>query len=107
MIYQGSNDNIVLEFPESMKNIEDFSALLYYDSKIFKHWTLNDITINKSEIYLPITQEESVQFQKCKATLEVKFLKKGSDTVTFADKAEIDIVSRKDKTIMKRKIETE
>lgn len=101
MIVQGSNEPIVLEFPEDMTNVQDFSAvLLLKHSKIEqKTWRKgnDDVTINENVVTLGLTQEETMDFSFGNATLQIKWMMDGE---IFTDESDQFIKRWFDKNIL-------
>lgn len=97
VIIQGDNKPILIEFDEPVLNIEQFSAILSYESHEYKKWDENDIEINNTSISLPLSQEETIGITSRYADLEIKFL--ANDAIEFFDVIRFEIVSRRDKRV--------
>ena len=96
-IIQGDNKPIVLEFDESIAGMEQFSAMLYSDSQIYRQWEISDITIDGNTISLPLTQKETLAIQSRYVDLEVKFLADGD--IEFFDVIRLYVKQRRDGTV--------
>ncbi len=97
VIIQGDNKPILIEFDESVENVEQFSAMLSYESHEFKKWDENDVKIEGTTISLPLTQEESRGITSRYADLEIKLVANGD--IEFFDVIRFEILSRRDKRI--------
>lgn len=97
VIIQGDNKPILIEFDEPVLNIEQFSAILSYESHEYKKWDENDIEINDTSISLPLSQAETLRITSRYADLEIKFL--ANDEIEFFDIIRFEIVSRRDKRV--------
>ena len=96
-LIQGDNKPIKIEFDEPLVNIEQFSAILSYESHEYKKWNESDIVISGNTISLPLTQKETMSIGARYSDLEIKFLANGD--IEFFDIIRFQIISRKDKRI--------
>lgn len=96
-LIQGDNKPIKIEFDEPLVNVEQFSAILSYESHEYKKWTESDIVISGNSISLPLTQKETLSIGSRYADLEIKLL--ANNDIEFFDIVRFQIISRKDKRI--------
>ena len=105
MIIQGTNNPLIFTFSEPMTTISDIDISLYTENKEnnthkeWKHWTLDDVEIDGTQIIAPLRQEESVIFPEGKCFIEVKWMNAFGKT-EFAKVLTNTITKRVDKTIM-------
>lgn len=105
MIIQGTNNPLIFTFSEPMTTVADIEISLYTEDKTagttteWKHWTLEDVEINETEVIANIKQEESILFPEGKCFIEVKWMNALGRT-EFAKILSTNIVKRNDKTIM-------
>ena len=96
-IIQGDNKPIVLEFDESLSNVEQFSAILYGSATVLKKWNLEDISISDNTMELPITQEETMKISSQLVSLEIKMVANGD--IEFFETITLKVKSRRDRNI--------
>ena len=96
-IIQGDNKPIVLEFDESLSNVEQFSAILYGSATVLKKWDLEDISISDNTMELPITQEETMKISSQLVSLEIKMVANGD--IEFFETITLKVKSRRDRHI--------
>ena len=105
MIIQGTNNPLIFTFSEPMTTISDIEISLYTEDKEnntqkeLKHWTLDDVEIDKTQVIAPLRQEETVTFPEGKCFIEVKWMNAFGKT-EFAKVLTSTIAKRVDKTIM-------
>ena len=105
MINQGSNSPIQITFDEDMRNMSDWSIALFGNEKIgrpeklLKHWGKDDLQFNEdgTVVSVPLTEDETMCFPPCVASLEIKWLPADSH-VFLTDVIRIRISKRSDKT---------
>jgi len=103
MIVQGSNNPIIVSFDEDVSSIQDWSMSLYGEDKrgapgdLLKHWGLDDVEIDENSVSAPLSQEETLAFPPCVATLEIKWLN-ADDLIFHSKKVRIRIDGRNDST---------
>lgn len=96
---QRQNAPIRLTFPDSVEEITDLHAILKTRDKVLKVWRFDDIVKDDDfTILLPLTQQETMQFDKGVGVLEVKWLNAG--TVEFAEYENVTFVHRSDAFIL-------
>jgi len=99
MIIQSSNEPIIIKFSEDMTQIPMRITLWDNTNNKLKEWTNSDLIIENDTVTAPLKQEETAEFPKCMAKLEIKWL--DSDKITkFSKKITIEITDRNDKTVM-------
>lgn len=96
-LIRGDNKPIILEFDEALINVDQVSAILYRDDRIFKKWDESTAVIDGQTISLPLTQEETMAIQCERVQLEIKLLL-GSD-IEFFDIVPLYVRQRHDDTI--------
>ena len=71
-----------------------------WDSKgnQLKRWDTEDMTIDDETIYLPLEEDETANYAKGKAYLEIKGLNENGKTV-FWQEVKITVKDRKDKVV--------
>ena len=96
-LIRGDNKPIILEFDEALINVDQVSAILYRDGRIFKKWDESTAVIDGQTISLPLTQEETMTIQCERVQLEIKLLS-GSD-IEFFDIGPLYLREEQDDTI--------
>lgn len=96
-IIQGDNKPVVLEFDESLANVEQFSAILYGSTTVLKEWGLEDISISGNTMKLPLTQEETMKISSQTVALEIKMVANGD--IEFFETITLKVKSRRDRHI--------
>ena len=96
-LIRGDNKPIILEFDEALINVDQVSAILYRDDRIFKKWDESTAVIDGQTISLSLTQEETMAIQCERVQLEIKLLS-GSD-IEFFDIVPLYVRQRRDDTI--------
>lgn len=105
MIIQGSNSPIVIAFDNDVSDVAEWSVALYGEDKrgaptiLLKHWGTGDITVEGSVVYAPLTEDETMEFAPCVASLEMKWLDP-DDNIFHSDVVRVRISGRNDKTKM-------
>lgn len=99
MIIQSSNKPILIKFSEEVLFPNIRITLWNEKNQKLKEWTKEDIKIEGNIAEAPLTQEETANFPKGIAILEIKWLDNDGKT-EFANKERINIVDRNDKEIM-------
>ena len=103
MIIQGSNSPIVMSFDNDASSVKDWSLALYGEDKrgrpsvFLKHWDAEDLVIDGSIVYAPLSEEETFNFMPCVASLEIKWLD-DDDVIYHSEVVRIRIRGRNDKT---------
>lgn len=103
MIIQGSNSPIAIAFDTDVSNVTEWSVALYGEDKrgaptiLLKHWNTEDMVVEDSVAYAPLTETETMAFNPCVASLEIKWLDP-DDNIFHSDIVRIRISGRNDKT---------
>ena len=103
MIIQGSNSPIVISFDDDVSGVTEWSVALFGEDKrgmpsvLLKHWGTEDIEVDGSTAYAPLTEEETMEFAPGVASLEIKWLE-ADDIVFQSATVRVRISGRKDKT---------
>lgn len=99
MLIQGTNAPIKVVFDTSVSDMLSIVATLWdARGKQLKKWETDDIDIQGDTIYLPLEEDETVNYAKGKVTLEIKGLN-SSGTTVFWQEAKITVKDRKDKVV--------
>lgn len=105
MIIQGSNSPIVMTFDSDASSVKEWSIALYGEDRhgapsvLLKHWSAEDLTIDGSVVYAPLGEDETLEFNPCVASLEIKWLDP-DDNIFHSDVIRVRISGRNDKTPM-------
>ena len=97
ILIRGDNKPIVLEFDESPSGIDQISAILYRNDKIFKKWDASTAVVDGQTISLPLTQEDTMAISCERVQLEIKFAT--GNTIEFFDIISFYVRQRRDDTI--------
>ena len=103
MIIQGSNEPIVITFDSDVSEIREWSVSLYGEDKrgaptvLLKHWDTADLVMDGMQAYAPLTEDETLEFHPCVASLEIKWLD-SDNNIWHPYVARIRISGRNDKT---------
>lgn len=97
ILIRGDNKPIVLEFDESLSSVDQISAILYRDDKIFKKWDASTAVIDGQTISLPLAQEDTMAIGCERVQLEIKLA--SGNTIEFFDIVSLYVRLRRDDTI--------
>lgn len=97
ILIRGDNKPIVLEFDESLSSVDQISAILYRDDKIFKKWDASTAVIDGQTISLPLAQEDTMAIRCERVQLEIKLA--SGNTIEFFDIVSLYVRLRRDDTI--------
>ncbi len=98
MLIQGTNIPIQITFDSDVSDFKNIVATMWIQGKQVKKWEIDDMTVSGTVITLPLDEDETRNFKKGKASLEIKGLNSLDQTV-FWEEATIEIADRKDREI--------
>lgn len=100
MLITGTNVPIEVTFDNDVSTFRNIVATLWIQNKLVKKWESKDseMTVSGAKITLPLDEDETRNFKRGKAKLEIKG-RNATDQTVFWEEATIEVVDRNDKSI--------
>lgn len=95
-IIQGSNDPLVLDI-ENINEAEKISAVMASYGKVKKEWSRDDMRIQDDFLILPLSEEETLEFNRGVMDLDIKALD-ADGKVVFMDIVHYRVIDRVNRT---------
>lgn len=101
MIIQGANTPLVITFDEDVTNIPKLLITMWCDMKDYsgspiKTWTKDDVIVDRRNVALPLTEQETSSLPTAPMVIEAKGLDSNGATI-FWDQCSVNVKRRRDK----------
>ena len=99
MLIQGANNPLVIQFDDSVEDLDALVITLWRETKLIKQWNKNEMLIDGDTVVCPLTEEETDRIISTPHNLEIKGVDENGYTI-FYEKQELPVLYRNDKAIV-------